>query len=64
MTRNRRTTEGAGRPRKYRKYPPATAARGATPEGIARALFRRPVPDGRTPDTDGPDPLTRPRRPA
>ena len=41
-----KATKGAGRPRKYRKHPPATAARGATPELVARALLRprRPRP--------------------
>lgn len=39
-----RTTKGAGRPRKHPKYPPATVARGATPELVARALLRREKP--------------------
>ncbi len=41
-----KTAKATKRPRKYKKYPPATADRGATPENVARALLRprRPVP--------------------
>jgi len=48
------TKEGAKPPRKYRKYPPATAARGATPELVARALLRRQRPENRLDEAEKP----------
>lgn len=47
-------TKQAKRPRKYRKYPPATLERGATPELVARALLRRKRPENRTAETEKP----------